>query len=204
MLDHLEATGATPTSTLVVNDAFGALAVATAAMAAAGRVVSWSDSHVAMSAAAANLARNDVDPARVTFVPSTEDPAGPFDLLVVKIPRALAFLEDQLRRLRPLLHEDSLVIGAGMTRTIHRSTIEAFEHTVGPSPTTHARKKARLLLPTFDPTLDVPAPRPPVSWKTPHGLAITEPRRTCTRPRPSIAAPASCSPTSRRCRPGRP
>lgn len=153
---------------LIVNDSFGALAVAFA-----GRdLVSWSDSSVSIKAAEANLARNDVDPGTVTFVPSTETPPGPVDLAIVKVPRTLAFLEDELRRLRPLLHDASMVIGAGMTRAVHRSTIAAFETTIGPTPTSLARKKARLLLPSLDPSLPS-APRvEPGTWVTAEGITV--------------------------------
>ncbi len=154
---------------LVVNDAFGALAVALAAQ----RPASWTDSCVAMAATEANLAGNGIDPAAVDLVPSTAEPAGPFDVVVVKIPRTLAFLDDQLRRLRPHLHAGSIVVGAAMTKAVHRSTIAAFESIIGPTPTTRARKKARLLLATVDPGLD-PGPSPaPARWTTDDGVTVT-------------------------------
>lgn len=171
-LEHLAELGIATRRALVVNDAFGALAVALAGGTEA-EVVSWSDSQVAINAATANLRRNEIDTDAVRFVPSTEDPAGPFDVVLVKVPRTLAFLTDQLRRLRPMLVADTVVIGAGMTKAVHRSTIEAFEHTVGPTPTSLARKKARLLLAAVDPDLDAPQPSPPTTWTTPEGVSVT-------------------------------
>lgn len=154
---------------LVVNDAFGALGVALAPT----RPVSWSDSCVSMGATRANLAINDLDPDLVHLLPSTADPTGSVDVAIVKIPRTLAFLEDELRRLRPHLHAASVVIGAGMTRAVHRSTIATFESIIGPTPTTRARKKARLLLATLDPDLR-PGPSPvPARWSTDEGITVT-------------------------------
>ena len=65
------------------------------------------------------------------------------------------------------------VIGAGMTKLVHRSTIGAFETHIGPTPTSRAQKKARLLLPAFDPELPaVPPPSTP-EWVTPDGVTVT-------------------------------
>lgn len=169
VLDHLAEVEPAGDRWLVVGDAHGALATALASH----RPASWADSVVSMAATRANLERNDIDPATVDLVPSTTDPAGPLDVVVIKVPRTIAVLEDQLRRLRPLLHERSVVVGAGMTKDVHRSTIAAFEGAVGPTPTSLARKKARLLLASVDPSV-VPAPDPgPLRWATPEKLQVT-------------------------------
>lgn len=154
---------------LVVNDGFGALATASAAVGAV--VTSWSDSVVATRAAARNLVANDLSPDAVTWVPSTETPVGPFDLVIIKVPKTLRHLETQLRMVAPQL-TGATVVGAGMTKSIHLSTIAAFEHTIGPTPTSLARRKARLLLPTADPALVPPDPEPPRTWTTPDGLTV--------------------------------
>jgi 23S rRNA (guanine1835-N2)-methyltransferase len=168
-LAHLAEVGAAGERWLVVDDAHGALATALAAH----RPTSWTDSVVTMAATRANLERNGVDPGAVTLVPSTGEPAGPVDVVVVKVPRTLAVLEDELHRLRPLLHAGSVVVGAGMTKGVHRSTIAAFEQAIGPTPTSRARKKARLLLASLDPALE-PGPGPaPLRWATPEGVEVT-------------------------------
>lgn len=168
VLDHVATERVEGDRWLVVNDSFGALTTALAARAPQ----TWSDSLVALTATGDNLARNGFPTGTVTPVHSTEDPTGPVDVAVVKIPRTLAFLDDQLRRLRPLLHPDSVVIGAGMTKAVHNSTIEAFERSIGPTPTTRARKKARLLLATVDPTVVAPAPLEPSTWDTEAGVTV--------------------------------
>ena len=168
-LAHLAEVGAVGERWLVVDDAHGALATALAPHCP----TSWTDSIVTMAATRANLERNGLDPSAVTSVPSTSDPAGPVDVAVVKVPRTLAVLEDELHRLRPLLHAGSVVVGAGMTKAVHRSTIAAFEQAIGPTPTSRARKKARLLLASVDPALE-PGPGPgPLRWVTPDGLEVT-------------------------------
>lgn len=156
---------------LVVNDSFGALAVA--GIASGRHVTSWSDSSVAHAAAATNLVANGLADDDFEVLPSVTTPSGPFDVVIVKVPRTLAHLEDQLARLRPSLSERTVVIGAGMTREVHRSTIDAFERCIGPTPTTRALKKARLLLAQVDPDLDAPPPPVPATWRTPEGLVVT-------------------------------
>lgn len=167
-LTHLHEVGAPGERWLLVDDGHGALATALAVR----RPTSWTDSVVAMAATRANLERNDIEPALVALAASTEDPDGPFDVAVIKVPRTLALLEDRLRRLRPQLHEASVVVGAGMTRAVHRSTIAAFESAIGPTPTSLARKKARLLLASVDPALDPGPPRAPRRWRTDEGVEV--------------------------------
>lgn len=167
-LDHLHEVDPADGRWLVVNDGFGALATALATRGPS----SWTDSVVTMAATRDNLARNGIDPARVDLLPSTGDPIGPIDVVVVKVPRTIALLEDQLRRLRPHLHPGSVVVGAGMTKAVHRSTIAAFESAIGPTPTSRARRKARLLLASVNPDLDPPPAADPVAWTTADGVEV--------------------------------
>lgn len=169
VLAHLDEVGAAAGRWVVVNDGHGALATALAVH----RPASWTDSVVTTVATRANLERNDLDLTAVDLVPGTDDLDGTVDVVVVKVPRTLALLDDQLRRLRPHLHARSVVVGVGMTRDVHRSTIAAFEAAVGATPTSLARKKARLLLASVDPTLDPGPPAPPSRWRTDEGVEVT-------------------------------
>lgn len=76
---------------------------------------------------------------------SLTSPDGKFDLVLIKVPKSLAMLEDQLYRLRPHLHENSRIISGGMVKSIHTSTLKLFEKILGPTTTSLARKKARLI-----------------------------------------------------------
>lgn len=141
---------------LVVNDAFGALAVALAAQRPSTPLASWSDSHLAHLALERNLVANGLPGDAVEQVPSTQDPAGPVQVVVLKVPRTLAHLRDQLLRLRPLLAPDAVVVAGGMTKHVHTSTLDAFAEAIGPTRTTRARRKARLVLADLDPDLQAP------------------------------------------------
>lgn len=162
VLEHIAATATVTRSHLaLVNDSFGALATALHSMEP--QVVS--DSHNARIALERNAAANGI---RVAPVSSSLDswPAA-LELVVIKVPPSNGQLEDQLHRLRPSLGPRSLVVGAGMAKHVHRSTIGLFETILGPTTTTRARKKARLLLCDVDPGLSPPQNPWPVTWS--HG-----------------------------------
>ena len=146
----------------MLNDGFGALAVA---LAGRRRPSSVSDSYVASSPPGATSTANGIDPSSVTLLGSFDPVPDRIDLLLVKVPKSLALLDDQLRRLRPHLHEGSVVIGAAMTKHLHTSTLEVFERRIGPTTTSLARKKARLVSrPRWTPTPIAPTRgRPPTS-----------------------------------------
>jgi hypothetical protein len=82
---------------LVLNDSFGALA---ASLAGRLQVVSSGDSHLAHLALEKNLARNGLPFDSVPFVPASEHWQGPFDRVLVRVPKTLALLEEQLIRLQ--------------------------------------------------------------------------------------------------------
>lgn len=155
VLDWLAEAGPTHSARMVVvNDAHGALGVGLADH----DVQSWSDSYLALSALIANLERNGVPVHRVRPVPSISVPAGDLEVAVVKIPKSLDRLADQLDRLRPRLATGALVVAAGMTKDIHNSTIRTFERILGPTHTSLARRKARLIHTELDPSLTPSGP----------------------------------------------
>lgn len=148
---------------LIVNDGHGALAVALAG----ARARSLSDSYLGHAAARANLARNGVDPAAVSLLTSFDPLPAPVDVVLLKVPKSLALLEDQLHRLRPALREGASVVGAGMAKHVHTSTLDLFERILGPTRTSLAEKKARLIF--CEPDLRRAAPRNP--WPRAYTLA---------------------------------
>ena len=68
------------------------------------------------------------------------------DLVLVKVPRTLAFLQYQLSELSEVLAPGTPVIGAAKTKDVHNSTIKAFEDFVGETKTSLAVKKSRLII----------------------------------------------------------
>ncbi|MER7697935.1 MULTISPECIES: methyltransferase [unclassified Streptomyces] len=140
----------------VVGDRWGALTTALAAH----RPVQISDSHLARRATLANLARNGLDPDAARLLSSRDTPPDRIDVLLVRVPKSLAFLEDQLHRIAPAVHSGTVIIGTGMVKEIHTSTLKLFERIIGPTRTSLAVRKARLIFCTPDPAL----PRTPSPW----------------------------------------
>ena len=142
---------------LIVNDVFGALAVALHAY----RPDSWGDSFTAQLALAENLRRNGL-PDTVTFVPSTtspgreggavEDAAREYDAVLWRVPKSLAFFEQQRAALLPLLRPDTLTLVGGMVRHLSDRTKEVLGD-LGAVAVYPVKRKAVLLRLTPQPDL---------------------------------------------------
>ncbi|MEV7416546.1 methyltransferase [Streptomyces sp. NPDC089919] len=133
----------------VVGDRWGALVTALAGRTAG--LTQITDSYLAHEATRANLARAEVPAGAVALLNTQDAPPERIDVLLVRVPKSLGLLEDQLCRLAPRLHAGSVVVGTGMVKEIHTSTLKLFERIVGPTRTSLAEKKARLIFATPEP-----------------------------------------------------
>ncbi len=129
------------TSILIINDSFGALCVALAEF----KPIIMSDSFLAQQATIENLRINGLESAQPGFDNSLQEEAQAFDLVLIKIPKSLAMLEHQLFSIRKSLRTGTQIIAAGMSRSIHKSTLQLFEEILGPTKTSLAKKKSRLI-----------------------------------------------------------
>ncbi|WP_437063129.1 methyltransferase [Streptomyces sp. enrichment culture] len=148
---------------VVVGDRWGALVTALAAH----RPVQVTDSHLAQEATRANLERDGVEPGSVRLLTTQDPPPDRIDVLLVRVPKSLALLEDQLLRLAPALHGGTVVVGTGMVKEIHTSTLRLFERIVGPTRTSQAVKKARLIFAEPDLALERPVNPWPLAYPLP-------------------------------------
>ena len=133
---------------LIINDQFSALAVSLSEY----QPTIWSDSHLACLALEENCRANGLASSSVGFVESTRLPEAdkPFDVVLVKVPKTLALLESQLSELRTICAPGAVIIGGGMVKGIHNSTLKLFEKYIGVTTTSLAKKKARLIFSKFD------------------------------------------------------
>ncbi|WP_078968560.1 MULTISPECIES: methyltransferase [unclassified Streptomyces] len=159
LLGHLAETGTDLSGTVVVlGDRWGALVTALRA-AGPGELVQITDSYLGGRATRTNLARAGAAPDAVRLLTTQDPPPERIDVLLVRVPKSLALLEDQLHRLAPAVHEGTVVVGTGMVKEIHTSTLKLFERILGPTRTSLAVKKARLIHTTPDPAA-APGPNP--------------------------------------------
>ncbi|WP_030326305.1 methyltransferase [Streptomyces sp. NRRL B-3229] len=173
LLRHLAAERMALSGTVVVvGDRWGALVTALAAH----RPVQITDSFLSQEATRANLARAGVEPGGVRLLTTQDPPPDRIDVLLVRVPKSLALLEDQLLRLAPAVHAGTVVVGTGMVKEIHTSTLQLFERILGPTRTSLAEKKARLIFCTPEPSLERPANPWPYGYALPDGVGAVSGR----------------------------
>jgi 23S rRNA (guanine1835-N2)-methyltransferase len=175
-VEPLEAAG----TVVVVGDRWGALTTAIAAgrpgRPAGESLVQISDSFLTQQATRANLRRADADPDAVRLLSARDTPPERMDLLLIRVPKSLALLEDQLHRLAPAVHPGTVVIGTGRVTEIHTSTLKLFEQILGPTKTSLAVRKARLIFCTPAPGRARTASPWPRSYALPEGLGAVSGR----------------------------
>lgn len=170
----LETLADTPPNTrvLIINDTFGALAVALQYL----QPVALSDSYLSQQATRINLSNNRMtaspledwqssDEQPVKLLSSLDTLDGVFACVVIKVPKTLALLEDQLIRLRPHINVDTQIIVAGMIKALPANVWKLLERIIGTTSTSLAKKKARLIFATLDDSLTIPANPYPVEYQ---------------------------------------
>ncbi len=146
---------------LIVNDSFGALAVALSDY----RPDAVSDSFLSHRATEINLEKNGKTRDSTRLLHSLEPLQGSYDLVLIKIPKTLGLLEHQLISLHGHLQPDAQVILAGMVKMLPGSVWQLAERLLGPTTTALARKKAKLIFAKPIPR-DDPPPNPyPVRYR---------------------------------------
>ena len=136
---------------LIINDQFGALTTTLNRHAPD----SWNDSSISHLAAQLNHQENfktdsdgDKDSdneASFNAIASTDSLTGSYAIVLIKIPKTLSLLEQQLCSLSQHINSETIIIAAGMTKLIHSSTLALFEKHLGETTTSRATKKARLI-----------------------------------------------------------
>ncbi len=130
LLNHLAAQQpAADTRVLVLNDSFGALA---ASLAGKVQVSSSGDSFLAFQGLEKNLVRNGLAFDAVRGIAASEPLVGPFDRVLIRVPKTLALLEEQLIRLQGQLAPGAEVVAAAMVKHLPRAAGDLLERYIGP------------------------------------------------------------------------
>jgi 23S rRNA (guanine1835-N2)-methyltransferase len=125
----------------IYNDDFGALACWFADF----KPLWVSDSYVAKQSCLVNLQQNNIPVESVIFYDSITSVDSPAELVLLKIPKTTALLEQQLIDLQARVIPSTTVIAAGKATFIQKSTLALFEKYLGSTTTSLAKKKARLI-----------------------------------------------------------
>ena len=137
---------------LVVNETFGAITcgVTQSLQGLNGPAATlWSDSHIAHLGLTFNAQANALTVA--DFVQAQDTPKGPFDIVILRLPKSHALLRDQLCRVLPQMALGALIIMPVMVKHMDNSVYKLLESILGPLTTSLALKKARLVF-AFKPT----------------------------------------------------
>ncbi|WP_026959252.1 methyltransferase [Aliagarivorans taiwanensis] len=149
---------------LLINDEFGALACALAAHPAFAQseIVSISDSEIAKRALERNLAANELPTQRIQFADSLQ-PYPATELVLMRLPKNLAFFEQQLICLQQVLQPGQKLVVGAMLKALVKSAFGLLEKHIGEVSTSLAQKKARLVFAEYQ---DMQSEQPyPLNWQ---------------------------------------
>ncbi len=146
---------------LIINDGFGALAVGLNSY----QPQAFSDSYLSQQATRLNLLANNIPLDHVNLTHSLEPLEGKYDWVLIKAPKTMGLLEDQLIRIHPYLKSSTQVIVAGMVKTMTPTIWKLVERLIGATTTSLAKKKARLIFATLDPAIHAPENPYPVCYQ---------------------------------------
>ena len=135
-----------PTKKIAIfNDAFGALALSLNLL----EPTVVSDSLLSQLAIESNAKLNNIE-LNIDRINSLSEFKKDYDYLFIKVPKTLEYLRDFLMRIKPFLQLDCKIIVAGMVKNTPNSVWKILEETMGPTSTSLAKKKAKLIFVTKD------------------------------------------------------
>lgn len=125
----------------IYNDDFGALGC----WFAHAKPEWVSDSYVALTSFQQNLAANELSLDSQHLYDSISQSNKPLDLVLIKVPKTSALLEQQLIDLQKVVTPNTQIIATGKVNAIQKSTQALFDKYLGPCHTSLAKKKSRLI-----------------------------------------------------------
>jgi 23S rRNA (guanine1835-N2)-methyltransferase len=139
ILQHLEQIDLKGKRILIINDQFGALSKALMDL----NCSSYTDSYVSTQGILYNLNQ------RIVPINHLKKLSGRYDLVLLRLPKNTSFFEDILCHLSHHLHDESSIICGSMVKYLSASYFELLKKYIGPTTTSLAHKKARLIFANF-------------------------------------------------------
>jgi len=145
---------------LIINDGFGALSCYFSEIE---RTV-VSDSFLSVNSIKLNMQRNRCTPETLLIQDSLQELPTNAKVVLIKVPKTLAFLEYQLQQLSAVIDKDTIIVAAGKVDAIHKSTLALFEKYIGTTKTSLAKKKSRLIFSLPDQN-EIPETEVAITWE---------------------------------------
>ncbi len=149
LLEHLSSMDLVDRKILIMNDSFGALGCALQPFAH----TSVSDSFVSLRATELN------SKGKVNTIDRLDQLAGPYDLVVARVPRNLSYFEDQLCQFSHHLKPGADLVIGYMVKYQTKTAFDLLNRIIGPTTTSLAKKKARLIFAKYKKS-PTPSPYP--------------------------------------------
>ncbi len=135
------------TNLTIFNDSFGAIAAALSDYLP--RTIN--DSYLSKVGLLKNLAANDIDSSKVTFIESIDHNLKfESSVVFIKIPKTLALFEYQLQQIKKYGHKGLTLVASGMLKHLPKRAFELINHYIGETSTSLAKKKSRLIFATLN------------------------------------------------------
>ncbi len=128
---------------LILNDHFGALTCALSDL----EVTAYTDSFVSFQSIQRNI--QNLNHPLFRLIHQLNDLEGIYDLVLIRIPKNQSFLEDILCHISHHLHSESQIVCGVMIKHLAPQSFTLLNQYIGPTHTSLAQKKARLLFSSF-------------------------------------------------------
>ncbi len=139
ILSHVRTLNPEGKRILILNDNFGALSIGLENL----NCVTYTDSYVSFKAIGINSA------GRIKPIHDLDQLEGIFDYVLIRIPKNMSFFEDQLCHLTQHLGSHSRIICGSMVKHLAPTSFDLLNKYIGPTTTSLAEKKARLIFADF-------------------------------------------------------
>lgn len=136
---------------VIVNDSFGALCCAMSRLIPHARIDVYTDSYMSKLGIEQNLKACNLDKNKVNIYSAidlnvlAQESNLNIDIVLVKIPRTLSYLEYLLTELNHLATEKTEIVAAAMVKLVTSSALKIFDKCMSNTRTSLARKKSRLV-----------------------------------------------------------
>lgn len=135
---------------VIFNDSFGALSCALSLLASQANIIVFTDSTMAKSGIEQNLKACNIDKNKVSVLSvleSTQYQQKDVDLVLLKIPRTLAYLDFMLGSVSLIKQQNSkaLLVSSAMVKLVTSSSLKKFDKFFSETKTSLAYKKSRLV-----------------------------------------------------------